>query len=148
MAAMVNNSPKSVLAALPQDHKIFLETASKLVYDKNKTRMRDLFNALDRDGSGSIDEDDFRHSDHQTQLLYDTLYNIIRQNFDFDGDNNIEPKEFFDGFVLMAWTKPHTKARAMVAGNLGDEFNEWVTRFNEALVNLMDQLNSFIANPG
>ena len=36
---------------------------------------------------------------------------MIQENFDFDGDKKIEPKEFLDAFVLMCWTKPHRDGR-------------------------------------
>lgn len=102
---------------------------------------------LDVDHSGSINRDDFKSNNKDVQALYDKLYSVIQHNFDFDGDMNIEPKEFFDGFVLMTWTSDRAKSRNFVPGKIGEEFHEWVCRFNEQLENMIDNLVKFIEDP-
>ena len=89
MAALT--SPQRVLLNLPHDHKIYLEYVSHLVFDKNKTRMGELFQQLDVDKSGVLDKADFTYPFAESQVLKDLEKTII-DNFDFDGDFSVEQK--------------------------------------------------------
>ena len=96
-------SPKQKFDALEGDEKHCLTLLRNLVFDSNKEKVRRLYNKLDRDGSGVLDEDDFKHDIAYAQQHLQTLYRLILENFDFDDNQSIEYHEFFDGFILLAW---------------------------------------------
>ena len=97
---------------------------------------------LDRDGNGHLDENDFKVPVAAAHPHLDHIWQIIQENFDFDGDKIIQQKEFFDAFILMSWTKIHSSARKTVPGTIGDEFSEWVQRFNDELMVQMTLLHN------
>jgi hypothetical protein len=103
---------------------------------------------LDRDGNGHLDENDFKVPSAEAQAHLDELWSTVQANFDFDGDKVIQQREFLDAFILMSWTKVHQQARKVVPGTIGDEFAEWVQRFNDELMVQMTGLHNLIETPG
>jgi hypothetical protein len=99
---------------------------------------------LDRDGNGQLDENDFKTAVAAAQPHLDHLWGTIQANFDFDGDKVIQQREFLDAFILMSWTKMHGQARKVVPGTIGDEFIDWVQRFNDELMVQMTLLHNLL----
>ena len=102
---------------------------------------------LDVDGNGELDAADFRDDFAAIDQQKKQMYAIILEKFDFDDNKSISKQEFYDGFILMAWTDSDVDTgftRQQLATdsphNLGNLFHDWVLNFNMAIENQIKRL--------
>lgn len=139
MAALT--SPQRNFNELEADDKYCLQYLPNFVYDGIKMKIHELFTKLDKDESGELDGPDFESTIASVHEIYQRIYGILLENFDFDGGRTIDRKEFFEGFILHAWLGScEFMGPPAAQPTFGKEFHQTIFRFNHGLDHKIDEL--------
>lgn len=77
----------------------------KFVSRSNATEIAMIFNSLDVTGDGKLAADDFRSAMTHVHSILEGIWKYLKSTFDENKDNVISKKEFFEGFVMIAFSK-------------------------------------------
>lgn len=105
-----------------------------------------IFKTLDVSRSGSLEARDFHHDIPAAREALQVIWDVIRENFDFDGNDRIDPQEFLGYFVIHALFMVNTGN--FPEGNLGTVLVEWQRRFLEIFRARVVEFERLVFNSG
>lgn len=99
-----------------------------------------MFHSLDKTNDGKLQAEDFVHPIAAVNAHLQSMWSVLADNFDFNNDGIIEPKEFLGYFILKALFLAHSPA--IEGGNIAAQFIAVHQRF---IFFFQQSVNEFIA---